>query len=184
MKRRGESHQPSDFAGPKPIVESQLEEEPVARLETHKGGQERPVQLACPKLRLGVVLRGISELGGVELLGEEIDESPTHPVCLATLRPSTVRAPVPLADAIQTQSARHHHEPGRKLAATLSSVCAQTVEVVAAELLQQVGIRVHRGVIVAAQGASRMQQQSAMHLKKRLPSRFSDRRVGSHEEVG
>ncbi len=184
MKRRGESHDASDFAGGKPVRESQLEEEPITRLETHEGGQERTVQLACPELGLGVGVCGVRKLRGVELLGEEINESPTHPVCFVTLLPRAVSAPVLLADAVQAQSTRHHHKPGRKLAVTLGGVSSQTVEVVAAELLQQVGVRVHRGVIVAAQRASRVQQQSAMRFKKRLPTRVSGRGVCSLEEVG
>ncbi len=184
MKRRGESYDLSDFAGGKPVRESKLEEEPVARLETHEGGQERLVKLVSPKLRLGVLVCGISKLRGVELFGEEINESPTRSVCLVTLLLCAVSAPVPLAHAVQAQSTRHHYEPGRKLAVTLGGVCSQTVEVVAAELLKQVGIRVHRGVIVAAHRASRMQQQSAIRLKKRLPSRFSGCGVPSLEEDG
>ena len=101
MKRSGESHDLSDFAGSNSVLESQLEEQPVARLETDERGQEHSVELACPKLRLGVVACGISKLGGIELLAEEIHESPAHPVCLVTLMSSTVPAPVPLADVVE-----------------------------------------------------------------------------------
>jgi hypothetical protein len=83
------------------------------RLETAERGQECSAQLVRPELRLRVVGCGISQAGRIELLGDEINESPPHPVRLQTLRPSTVRAPVPLADAIQAQAPRHHHEPGR-----------------------------------------------------------------------
>ena len=184
MERRGESHHLSDFAGGKPVRESELEEEPVLWLETHEGGQECPVQLVSPKLRLGVVACGIGKLGGVELLGEEINESPTRFVCPATRLPRAGSTPVPLAHAVQAQSTRHHHEPGRKLGVTLGRVCSQTVEIVAAELLQQVGVPVHRRVIASAQRASRIQQQSAMRPNKRLPSRFARGGVGGLEEVG
>jgi len=184
MKRRGESHEVSNFAGGEPVLESQFEEEPVAGLETHECGQQRPVQLVRAKLRLGVIVCGIGKLGRVELLGEEINESPTHRVCLVTLVPGAMSAPVPLAHPVQAESPRHHHEPGRKLAVTLGRVGSQTVKVIAAELLQQVGVRVHGGVIVAAQRASRVQQQSAMRFKKRLPSGLSGRGVSSLEEVG
>jgi hypothetical protein len=89
-----------------------------------------------------------------------------------------------VSEVVQAQSSGYDDEPGRELGALIGDVGPKTAEVVAAELLQQVGIRVHRGVIVAAQCSSRVQQQAAMRLEKRLPSHLASRGIGGLEETG
>jgi hypothetical protein len=58
---------------------------------------------------------------------------------------------------VAPEAPRHDHQPGREFAANIGDIGTKTAEVVLVELLQHVGIRVHRGVILATQRASRMQ---------------------------
>jgi hypothetical protein len=51
---------------------------------------------------------------------------------------------------VQAQATGNDNQPRGELGASIRHVASQPAEIIAVEVLQQVGIRVHRGVMIAA----------------------------------
>ena len=84
---------------------------------------------------------------------------------------------------VQAQTPGNDDQPRRELGASVRHVAPQAAKIISAEVFQQVGIRVHRGVMIAAQRAGGVQQESTMGLQKRLPGPLAYFRLGVTEQT-
>jgi hypothetical protein len=179
-----EVEDPRDLSGGEIILEPQSKQQPVGRIEAGEAGGQRARQFSRAKLRLRIAARVAMQLIDVERFAHMVDEPPSRGVRLARAFSVILQAPVSLALMIEAEAPGDHHEPRGELGTSIVGVHAQTATVIGAEMLEQVRVAIHRGVVVARHTASRVKQQAAVGLDERAPRRIARRRTRGGEERG
>ena len=161
MKPRGQAEVAGDFWNGQPILESQLDEQPVAPAEQGESRLRAWYRSASRTWSSGS--RAAPSL--IEARSTSAESRSTRrrraahssscvgeSTARARSRPYWRRAPVVQADPLCD-----HHEPGSELAASVLGKCVKAPELVGAEMLKDARVAVHGGVVTASQGPADVQ---------------------------
>jgi len=120
----------------------------------------------------------------VELIDHEVGEPPAGLPGLDRVGGRTARPAVAPPILVQAQPLRHNHEPGGELAATVAGPAPEAPAVVGTKPFENVGVAVHHGVVIAAEGAGHVQQQAAVALQKSGPGIVPTLGIRSVQKAG
>ena len=119
----------------------------------------------------------------IDVVGHEVDQTPTSVARRGPVR-HKAGTTVAMTVVVKTEAAHHHHQPSGELAAAIRHIGAQTMEVVLAQLLERVCVRVHRRVVIAVDGAGDVEEEAAVPIDELAPGRFACPRIARAEEPG
>ena len=187
MELRPEADDVRDLPGGQFLVEPEVEQQLIARLEAVEGGLERRGAVGPVRPAFGIGRR-IADGGRVELLPDQLDELPPQPRRgpdpVPVRRRFQPQPPVALPVIVDQQTVRDDDEPGAEPSGTDRREAAQSMEVVARQLVEQVGVSVHCVVVGVHEPMDGVQEERRVTLDEGLPSRLLEPGVGGGEEGG
>ena len=161
-------------------LEPQFQQQPVRQVQLPDRGQHGLVSFTPQHQVIRRKTCRVHHSLGIDPVRQQIRQVSTRDrVCGSgavrlTFRTSpSVCATVP----VDAQATRHDYQPGRELAPSLSGEGTKAAKIVLAEPLEDVGIVVHRPVMVRRVSSRDLEQQPAVLLGERLP------RTGSRDVV-
>ena len=185
MELRPEADDVRDLPGGQLLVEPEVEQQLIARLEAVEGGLERRGAVGPVRPAFGIGRR-IADGGRVELLPDHLDELPPQPRRgpdpVPVRRRLQPQPPVALPVIVDQQAVRDDDEPGAEPSGTDRREAAQAMEVVARQLVEQVGVAVHGVVVGVRESMDGVQEERRVTLDEAFPARGLQRRVGDGEE--
>lgn len=151
MERGRQAHEVCDVGGREAVIETKLEQQPIRGVELCERVVQRFRQLGRPELGLGARVVAIRELGRVDGLPDQIDQSATcaarfRSVCGCRRWPlSAVLRAVP----VEAQTPRDDDEPRGELAATIGAEAPEPAIVVLSQPVEYPRERIHRCIAVS-----------------------------------
>lgn len=154
------------------VFESQLEEQSVGQFQPLYRCQQRLPLFASQDPGIRRISGRILELLEVDLSRDQVSQVPTrNPVDGSAtsgmlLRVGSAMRPTVVVDA---QATCDDYQPGRELSPALSSEDSQATEIILPELIQDVGVMVHRPVMACGVSASYLEKESAVIIREACP---------------
>ena len=92
-------------------------------------------------------------------------------------------ATVPLPVQIHAHAARNHHEPAGEVVGISPGELPEAGEIIGSETLENVGVRVHRRVVVAVHRAGGAENELAVDLQERVPGALPGNLIDGGEKL-
>ncbi len=180
VELRRESHHFGDLASAGTVLEPECEQQAVAVRQPAqrvlKGTGQLPLYDGGCRVGRGMIPQGLD----FDVVAHQIGETPAGGLYVVAAGSGITRFALPTVAApvvVRTHALRNDYEPRAELGCGPSGVGAELLEIVCAELIEDVRVTIHDGVIAAPQGARRMQDQATVSVNKTLPGLSANRFV-------
>jgi len=167
------------------VLEAQLQEQPIARMQSRQRRFQCLIKIALTELRFGIPSTRIGKRAKIHLGPDQIHQPPARGAIFAGAGGVLAPTPEPAVSAalmIETEPLGYNHQPGRKLAPPVGGVAPQPPVVVRLELLQDEGIAVHHSVVVTPTRAGDVQQQPTVKRDELGPAFGPGRRISREQQ--
>jgi hypothetical protein len=165
------------------ILEPEREQEAIRRFQLVEGLPKCVRQLLPPESCVSVGRRSGGQPIRIDFGGDEIFEAAAGHLLGASGLVLGSRAAVTVAVMIQQKPPRDHDEPRREPASGARRIATQAAAVVRTERLEHMGVAIQRGVTIARERPTRVQNDAAVRSDELCPGLLALGAIGRVKEA-